>query len=506
MRKIILEPIIVSNDVIVQFTDTITIDKKLYVTVPASYKAIIFLDEEPVSRIDECNNQSLFKKLAKDKGYLNKKVRLAFFRINLLPSMEWGFGLINVKNDEETYVLGANGEIQLSISDRIKFIQRFGMIKNITLDDISIKVKGYIKNVGAKLFSDYFNANKIKYDEAESHLIILRDKLKRELENEPIFKELGINIESLNVRSLSKSDLIKANEIKPEVTLEDFNTFKKEVNKKLVDVSTKLIDAVDIAAIKEEIMNEVELLTKDSITQNDLKELKKDIEKRLESVDLEANDAENINEIDDLIKGVEERLNVSLSTKIESIKQIYENAIDEKEQNKLELYEKAKEEYIKDLKLTTDLLIEKSKTDEDLAAPAGVIYSNVELNLTNHPELIHVGNIFITSQDNYYKAAKAIMITNKSLLNAFNKRVYEVRDGIDYIEVPTEFRFIIYGLSVEDAFKAAKDWTLLNKCRHLAVENKEKLERALKDRGITRKEFLKNTLDFYRKVKLFTKD
>ena len=34
----------------------------------------------------------------------------------------------------------------------------------------------------------------------------------------------------------------------------------------------------------------------------------------------------------------------------------------------------------------------------------------------------------------------------------------------------------------------------------------KKLERALKDRGITRKEFLRNTLEFYRKVKLFTKD
>ena len=77
MSKTILEPIIVSNDVIVQFTDTITIDKKLYITVPASYKAIIFVDEEPISRIDECNNQSIFKKLDKNKSYLNHLFRLS---------------------------------------------------------------------------------------------------------------------------------------------------------------------------------------------------------------------------------------------------------------------------------------------------------------------------------------------------------------------------------------------------------------------------------------------
>ena len=506
MSKTILEPIIVSNDVIVQFTDTVTIDKKLYITVPASYKAIIFVDEEPISRIDECNNQSIFEKLNKNKAYLNKKLKIAFFRISSFPAIEWGFGLINVKNEEETYIVGANGEIQVSIEDRVKFIKKFGIVKNITLDDISVKVKGYIKNVGTGLFGEYFNSKEIKFAEAERHLNTLRDKLRTELENETIFKELGLKIENLNIRNLSKTELEIIKEIKPEVTADEFNSFKKEVKRKFDDVSSKLISNIDIDAIKEEIMSEVESLTKDSITQDDLDALREDIEEKLGNVDLESDDTKSIDEIDDLIKDVEERLNVSLNTKIESIKQMYENAIDEKEQNKLELYEKAKDEYIKDLKLTTDLLIEKAVTDEDLAAPAGVIYSNVELNLTKHPELTHVGNIFITSQDNYYNAAKEIMTTNNSLLNAFNKRVYETRDGIDYIEVPTEFRFIIYGLSVEDAFQAAKDWTLLNKCRHLAIENKEKLERALKDRGITRKEFLKYILEFYRRVNLFTKD
>ena len=74
-----------------------------------------------------------------------------------------------------------------------------------------------------------------------------------------------------------------------------------------------------------------------------------------------------------MIKDVEERLNVSLNSKIDSIKQIIDNALEEKEVNKLELYEKAKDEYINNLKLTTDILIEKAETDEDLAAPAGVI-------------------------------------------------------------------------------------------------------------------------------------
>lgn len=506
MSKIILEPIIISNDVIVQFTDTMNIDKNLYVTVPSSYKAIIFVNEEPISRIDECNCQSIYMKLGKNKAYLNKKLKIAFFRINSFPAIEWGYGLINVKNEEETYVLGANGEVQVSIEDRIKFVQKFGTVKNITLDDISLKIKGYIRNIGVALFGEYFNSKGIKYDEAEGHLNILREKLKSKLENESVFKDFGIKIENLNIRCLSKTDLERIKTITPEVTIEDFNSFKNEVNRRFDFVSTKLISESYINAVKDEIMNEVEGLTKDSITKEDLDSLKEDIEDKLAKIDLEKDDKDNIDRINVLIKEVEEKLNVSLNTKIEYIKQIFENIIEEKEQNKLELYEKAKEEYIKNLKLTTDLLIEKSNTDEDLAAPAGAIYSNVELNLINHPELTHEGNIFITSQDNYYNAAKEIMKTNSGLLNAFTKRVHESRDGIEYIEVPTEFRFIIYGLSIEDAFKAAKDWTLLNKCRHLSPDNKEKLERALKDRGMTRKEFLKYILEFYRRVKLFTKD
>ena len=506
MSKTILEPIIVSNDVIVQFTKTVNVDKKLLITVPSSYKAVMFIDEEPLIRIDECNNESVFKKLGKDKSYLNKKLKIAFFRINSFPAMEWGFGLINVKNAEETYVLGANGEIQVSIEDKVKFVKKFGSVKNITLDDISAKVKGYIKNVGTGLFGEYFNSKEIKFAEAERHLNSLRDKLKNELENEIIFKDLGLKIENLNIRNLSKSDLENIKEIKPEITADEFNSLKKEIKTKFEDINDRLNSSIDIDLLKKEIMDRVEELTKDNITQDDLDELKESIETRLEDIDLDEDDSDDVNKIDELIKDVEERLNVSLNSKIDSIKQIIDNALEEKEVNKLELYEKAKDEYINNLKLTTDILIEKAETDEDLAAPAGVIYSNVELNLTKHPDLNHVGNIFTAAQDKYYEVAKKIMVKDLNLLNSFNKRVYETKDGIDYIEVPTEFRFIIYGLSVEDAFQAAKDWTLLNKCRHLSIENKEKLERALKDRGITRKEFLKYILEFYRRVNLFTKD
>lgn len=507
MSKTILEPIIVSNDVVVQFTDTVVIDKKLYITVPATFKAIMFVDEEPISRIDECNNQSIYEKLNKDKKYLKKKLKIAFFRTNAIPEIEWGFGDVSVNNGEEIYFIGANGQVKTSIEDRIEIIKLFGTTKKITVDDISSKIKIYIQNTGRTLFSEYFNSNAILYDKVDSYQKTLGEKLKKELTSENGIKNLGLKIDDITIRSIFKKDLKIIKEIKSDVTTEELNSLKKEVKNKFDEISTKLNNnGIDINAIKVEIMSEVESLTKDSITQKDLNALKEDIEDKIENIDFKSDDTANLDEIYNFIKGVEERLNVSLDTKINSIKQIYENAIEEKEQEKLELYEKAKEDYIKDLKLTTDLLIEKADTDEDLAAPAGVIYSNVELNLTRHPDLNHVGNLFITSQENYYNAAKEIMVKNSSLLSAFTKRVYEIKDGIEYIEVPTEFRFIIYGLSVEDALQAAKDWTLLNKCRHLSIENKEKLERALKDRGITRKEFLKYILEFYRRVNLFTKD
>ena len=92
------------------------------------------------------------------------------------------------------------------------------------------------------------------------------------------------------------------------------------------------------------------------------------------------------------------------------------------------------------------------------------------------------------------------------LLKSFNPRIVETKDGIDYIELPTQFRFIIYGVSVKDAFQAADDWCLLNKFRHMSEDNTKKLEKRLKERKMSRKEFLVYILDFYRKLKLFTKD
>ena len=48
--------------------------------------------------------------------------------------------------------------------------------------------------------------------------------------------------------------------------------------------------------------------------------MKEDLEEKFENIDLEEDDSKNIDEINDLIKGVEERLNVSLNTKIDNIK------------------------------------------------------------------------------------------------------------------------------------------------------------------------------------------
>ena len=101
---------------------------------------------------------------------------------------------------------------------------------------------------------------------------------------------------------------------------------------------------------------------------------------------------------------------------------------------------------------------------------------------------------------------KAVVCTKHQSQRNGNLHAIQIKKEINYVELPTEFRFIIYGLSVADAFQAARDWTLINKCRHLSGENEFKLKGALKDRGQTRKEFLKTTLAFYRKVKLFNKD
>ena len=507
MRKLILEPVIASEDVIVQFTAAQEIAKNILITVPSSFKAILYINEEALVRVDEINKGSIYKLLGKDKSYLGKSLKVAFIRTNKLPQLEWGFGLINVKTDEEKYIIGANGEIQVKIADRIKLINSFGLQKNIDLDMLAVKVKGYIKNVGTAIFGSFLNDNKVSYDETDKYIANLRNKMKTELESEKIFKELGIEIEDLNIRSFAKSGYENIVEVKQEVTKEDLKKLKNEMSKKIEDVSNRIINSKDLEAFKDEILEQIEENSKNTITQDDLDNLREELQESISDLESDEDNINSIDKINEVVSDLENRLNISLNTKINSVKQILDNYLDEKEQNKLELFDNAKEEYLNNLKITTDLLIDKAVSNEDLAAPAGMIYSNIEKNLMNSPKLINNGFTFIAAQNDYYDAAQKIMTDGSiNLLNAFSKKVVETKDGIDYLEVPTEFRFIIYGLSVADAFQAARDWTLINKCRHLSSENEAKLERALKDRGQTRKEFLKSTLEFYRRVKLYTKD
>lgn len=77
-NKIGLYPTIASNDVLIQFTKPVVLDKHVVVTVPTEFFAVIYIDEKPLARMEACDDSNILKFVGKT--FAGKNVKLAFVR------------------------------------------------------------------------------------------------------------------------------------------------------------------------------------------------------------------------------------------------------------------------------------------------------------------------------------------------------------------------------------------------------------------------------------------
>lgn len=539
MRNLIhLEPIISSNDVLAQFTQNIKLDKNVIVTVPAEFFAYIFIDEKVSARLDAGSNINLLKYVGKK--YIDSNIKLAFVRKNNLPYISWGFGDIAVKNEklDETYRIGANGKYLLKLKDASLLIKAFGTDENINLEMVSEKTKEIIKTVGKPILSKYFANTSISVFEINSKIDEIREMMNDEIKKEKLFKDIGLELYTLTVNGIHVNDedmeLIRNRINKTNddcLTVSNLDVIKKEIiesiKKSLGSVSsdelqnlknqiTLLAESYDTDTVIDEIDNlRVEMieaiaevktnnsgLSKDELSKQ-LDEFKDEIySNKLKTID------EYKKETKKMIDELDKKLTYKLDSSLVSIKSILENSIDEDTQKKLPLYETAKEQRLKDLVITTDLQLEKAENDDDYACVAGLIYSNVESNLINKFKISHKGFDFYMTEEEFNKIANTVLIDEKPLFReSFKCRYLNYPDlNGKFVEMPLEIRFIKAGLSVEEACQAAKDWTIINKLRHRSDENKRIIEDVLRNRKLTKKEFLRYVIDSYRNLGLYTRD
>ena len=71
-----IEPTLAKEEVLIQISEPTEITKKTKVNVPTQYKAIAFIDQKPLFRIEPCINKEFVKTYGKE--YIGKQLRIAF--------------------------------------------------------------------------------------------------------------------------------------------------------------------------------------------------------------------------------------------------------------------------------------------------------------------------------------------------------------------------------------------------------------------------------------------
>jgi hypothetical protein len=192
-------PLSVSENVLIQISAPTEITKKTKVCVPMYYRAIAFIDEKPLFRIEPCANKDLVKAYGNE--LLGKQLRVAFVADRPLAQSAWGFGNVQVRNEacREIYRIGVNGKFSVEILDYVKLIQGFVGSETIDVEQIREKSISTLKSVGAPILGAYFSQTETSVLEVNSLTADFRDRLLAALQSEPLFAAMGIRISDLTV-------------------------------------------------------------------------------------------------------------------------------------------------------------------------------------------------------------------------------------------------------------------------------------------------------------------
>lgn len=195
----IIQPAEASEEILIQISEISGITRKTKISVPAQYKAIVYVDQKPLFRIEPCINKEFVKSYGKE--YIGKQLRIAFVANRTLAQSAWGFGNIQVNNEglKEAYRIGANGRFSIEILDYAKMIQAFPNTNSISIDQVREKSISTLKTVGIPILGEYFSKTSTSVFEMSSLVADFRDKFMNALQSERLFVAMGIKIATLTV-------------------------------------------------------------------------------------------------------------------------------------------------------------------------------------------------------------------------------------------------------------------------------------------------------------------
>ena len=495
-EEILFSPKNLSNEVIVQYTDSFILDKGMKISVPNQYIAVVFDNEKISFRVEPCVGKVIFKEYGKN--FLGHTMKIAFIHVTAIPEMPWGFGNIQVNNErlKEAYRVGANGVFQVKITDFTKLISSFDGAGEITVDNVKEKVLSLIKTIGTEAVGTCFANTEVSVFEISSFIGRIREKLQEKLSKESKLSDMGIKITVLTVASIHINE-------------EDLALIRNRINETEETETTKNAADVDDGTEKfrEDIKKfQTEILNKISDEISAAEARNKDASERKITEQIENNRRAAVSTVMQYINEQLDEFGKSLSSEL-----------DEKIQEMLPLRDGAQKSTVDSLTLTAESIISNATTDDDYVPAAAMIYSNVEDNLIHKFGLMHENEKFLIDFRDYMKIAERARIGNRYLLKKRNEngsfttfmpRVYKEDDNGEpsVVESLPIVRFMQAGLNAEDAWYASEIWTTLNRIRHKSDENKAKLNAFFAKEKTTQKEYLLSALEFYKENGLYTKD
>ena len=472
MKKIILQPMISDESVIVQFTDTVVFDKTMAVMVPNGYIAFVFADEKAQFRIEPCTEK---KVAAYGKELLGKKGRVAFVRTKPLPAIKWGFGNVHVNNErlKEAYRAGANGQCNAELVQPTKLIAYFADDENITVERLRGRILPIIKNTGTDILGNFFAGTDISVFEISAHAAAFREKLFKSLKGETAFSDMGLELKDI-------STTIYVNEEDVELIRGRINAPEKREDPEREAETKKLIEGL-----------------------SDRIEGKfGELEDSLGSRDDYA--AQRQSEIEELRKMIAEELPRQFGEKFKDMREAITESLEERLQELLPLREQAHEEYIKNIKFSADELIECAEDGRELVPAAAMMYTDIEENLIKKFRLRFENKKFVMDYDDYLALADDAPEL-LSVYDVMNPQVVKSDKNGEpvLVEMPPLVRFYKAGLSVSEARLAKKYWCFMNKLRHRSPDNEAQLKRMFSS-FTEEKKYLAEALSFFRARGFYT--
>ena len=188
-----------AGDALISFSDNVILTHKTCVSVPIQYKAIVYVDDCSVFRIDPCKKIVFVKKYGDE--YVGRKIKLAYIHWVNIERTAWSLDSYNVNLQDKTKLeIFSHGGYSFEIVNYPRFISGFPDKKNITVADVRKKVGSAVCNIVSDAVTECAQSG-ISPDSE-----IALEKIKSVFNDELLLSAMGVRITRFDIALIDVND------------------------------------------------------------------------------------------------------------------------------------------------------------------------------------------------------------------------------------------------------------------------------------------------------------